>query len=191
MGVQLYIRCQYCEQLYNATHGPGHTLGGLMATLKGVQMNTEKVIREYLPQIVHMSLGTSRDNKPWVCEVHFAYDEELNLYFRSLASRRHSQDISDNPHVAGNIVKQHELGEYPMGVYFEGTAELLEAGEQQNKAFAHIKERLHASDTILEEAQQADGHKFYKITVSNWYVFGKFGDEGGKKYELKWNGGQK
>ena len=31
----------------------------------------ERIIREYLPQIIHMSLATVKDNKPWVCEVHF------------------------------------------------------------------------------------------------------------------------
>jgi len=154
-------------------------------------MNIEQTIRDYLPQIVHMSLGTSKDNKPWVCEVHFAYDKDLNIYFRSLTSRRHSQEIALNPNVAGNIVKQHILGEYPRGVYFEGTAELLEPGEEQTKAFHCIQERLQPMADILAEAQQPDGHQFYKISVETWYVFGKFDEEGGKKYELTWNGGKK
>jgi len=153
-------------------------------------MDIEQIIREYLPQVVHMSLGTSKDNKPWVCEVHFAYDDDLNVYFRSKASRRHSQEIAANPNVAGNIVKQHALGEMPAGVYFEGTAEKLEAGEAQNKAAACINERLQPSYDILEDAKSEDGHQFYKITVENWYVFGKFGDEGAKKYQLAWNGGK-
>ena len=151
-----------------------------------MDIDVEKVIREYLPKIVHMSLATSKDNKPWVCEVHFAYDEDLNLYFRSLASRRHSQEIAANPNVAGNIVVQHELGVAPVGVYFEGTAERLTAGPDQDKAFACIKQRLGASDEILAEAQRDDGHQFYKISVKNWYVFGKFDQEKGQKYQLKW-----
>ena len=154
-------------------------------------MDVEKIIRDYLPQIVHMSLATSKDNKPWVCEVHFAYDDDLNLYFRSLTSRRHSQEIAENPSVAGNIVKQHALGEPGIGVYFEGTAKKLEPGDEQTKAFACIKERLQASDEIMEEAQNPEGHQFYKISVDNWYVFGKFDTERGQKYQLAWNGGKK
>ena len=154
-------------------------------------MNTEQTIRDYLPQIIHLSLATVKNNKPWVCEVHFAYDDDLNLYYRSLSSRRHSQEIAENPNVAGNIVKQHQLDEYPLGVYFEGTAKLLEAGDEQNKAFEAIKARLGAGDEILEEAKRPDGHQFYKISVDTFYVFGKFGGEGGKKYELRWNGGAK
>ena len=155
-------------------------------------IDIEKVIREYLPEVIHMSLATSKDNKPWVCEVHFAYDDDLNLYFRSLATRRHSQEIAGNPSVAGNIIRQHPLGQYPLGVYFEGTAKMLEPGDEQNKAFQHIKERLLADDAILEEAQRDSGHKFYKITVENWYVFGKLeNDKGGQKYKLEWNGAKK
>ncbi len=154
-----------------------------------MSVDVEKNIREYLPGIVHMSLGTCKDGKPWVCEVHFAWDEDLNLYFRSTTARRHSQDIAANPNVAGNIVQQHALGVYPLGVYFEGTAKLLEAGDDQLKAFQCINERLKAGDDILEQAKDPAGHQFYKITVENWYVFGKLEEgQGGKKYQLAWNG---
>lgn len=78
----------------------------------------EKVIREYLPYVIHMSLATSHGNKPWVCEVHYVFDKDLNLYFMSKSSRRHSKEIEMNEYVAGNIVKQHELGQKPRGVYF-------------------------------------------------------------------------
>lgn len=152
-------------------------------------MDLEKVVRDNIDNIIHMSLGTSRDNQPWVCEVHFAYDENLNLYYRSLKSRRHSEDIARNPNVAGNIVKQHALDEYPLGLYFEGTAELLEAGDEQTKAFELLRTRVLAADNALEEAATEDGHKFYKITAKNWYVFGKLDDQGGRKHKLTWNGG--
>jgi len=149
-------------------------------------MDIERIVRENIAKTYHMSLGTSRDNKPWVCEVHFAYDDELNLYFRSLSSRRHSQEIVDNPNVAGNIVRQHTLDEYPLGVYFEGIAEQLGPGEARQKAFECIKERLKASDDILVEADNPEGHQFYKITVSKFFVFGKLEEgKGGTKYELK------
>lgn len=154
-------------------------------------MDVEKMIREYIPQVIHLSLATAAGDSPWVCEVHFAYDEDLNLYFRSLASRRHSQEINKNPKVAGNIIKQHSLEDTVVGVYFEGTSKMLEPGDEQDKAFECIKSRLKMGDDILEEASKEDGHKFFKITVENFYAFGRFGAPSGKKYELKWNGGKK
>jgi len=153
-------------------------------------MDIEQIVRENIDKTFHMSLATVKDNKPWVCEVHFAYDDDLNLYFRSLTSRRHSHEIAANSNVAGNIVRQFGLGEVPLGVYFEGTAELLGPGDEQNKAFECINARLKAGDDILDQAKDPAGHQFYKITVSTFYVFGVFGGKG-QKLELKWNGGQR
>ncbi|HTH71895.1 MAG TPA: pyridoxamine 5'-phosphate oxidase family protein [Candidatus Pristimantibacillus sp.] len=156
-----------------------------------MSVDVEKIVREYLPDVIHMSLGTSKDGRPWVCEVHFAYDDDLNLYFRSLTSRRHSQEIAENPRVAGNIVRQHQLGQYPLGVYFEGDARMLGPGEEQDRAYQCLRSRLNSTDQILTESSRPDGHQFYKITVENWYVFGKLDEEGGKKYQLVWNGNKR
>lgn len=153
-------------------------------------MNVEKTIRQYLPQIIHLSLATSSNNSPWVCEVHFAYDDDLNFYFRSLTSRRHSTEIAQNSKVAGNIVTQHFLGQPVRAIYFEGDARLLEPGKEQKRAFECLKARLHAGDEIFEEAKREDGHQFYKISVDTFYLFDSY-EADGQKFELKWSGGKK
>lgn len=152
-------------------------------------VDVEQVIRDYLPGVLHMSLATVANDRPWVCEVHFAYDDDLNLYFRSLAARRHSQELAANPNVAGNIVRQYELDEPVVGVYFEGVASQLKSADDQKRAFACLKDRLQLSGTSLEEAKQGDGHQFYKVEVQDWYVFGCFGQPSGQKYQLSWHGG--
>ncbi|MBI2798584.1 pyridoxamine 5'-phosphate oxidase family protein [Candidatus Saccharibacteria bacterium] len=149
-------------------------------------MDVEKVIRDYLPDVIHMLLGTCAGNKPWVCEVHFVYDNDLNLYWRSLTSRRHSREIDSNPKVAGNIVRQHTLDDYPHGIYFEGRAEKIDVEAERNKAFPLFQKRLNCDEGILEEAKREDGHQFYKVNVDSWYAFGKFGGYKGQKFELKW-----
>jgi len=152
-------------------------------------MNVEQTIRDYLPEILHMSLGTCVDNRPWVCEVHFVYDDELNLYFRSLPSRRHSQEIAANPHVAGNIVTQHPIDLKPRGVYFEGTAEVLHAVDENHPAYMLFCDRLKKDSSILDEARDPQGTQFYKITVSDFYLLdsreGPF-----QKYHLPWKSAQ-
>lgn len=149
----------------------------------------EKIIREYIDKSIHMSLATCADNHPWVSEVHFVYDNNLNLYFRSKADRRHSEEVAKNPNVAGNIVRQHALEDYPHAVYFEGMAAMVADEVEFAKLYELFASRLGASEAIIEDAKQPDGHKFYKITVKNWSAFGKFGRERGDKYVLKWNGG--
>jgi uncharacterized protein YhbP (UPF0306 family) len=157
-----------------------------------MSVDVEKIIREYIDKTVHMSLGTaSMDGKPWVCEVHFAYDDDLNIYWRSLVSRRHSQEIEQNPYVAGNIVAQHAVGEYPHAIYFEGIAGLVE-DESQFEVISKLFERRQiGGNNLVEEARRPGGHQFYKIEVLNWYAFGKFGGQKGQKYKLEWNGGKK
>ncbi len=156
-----------------------------------MSVDIEQVVREFIEKTIHMSLATVSDNAPWVCEVHFAYDDSLSLYFRSLKSRRHSQEIANNSNVAGNIIDKYELGDPVVGVYFEGKAELLEVGDEQNTAAECLKARLKITDDIVEEASNDEGHQFYKISVTNWYVFGRFGGTSGQKYKLEWNGGAK
>lgn len=153
-------------------------------------MDVEKIVREYIDKTFHMSLATVHDNKPWVCEVHFAYDDNLNLYFRSLVARRHSQEIVNNPNVAGNIVKQHALDEYPHAIYFEGTAAIIADDTERQRVFPYFQARLKLDESILADARKVDGHQFYKIIVSRWYAFGKFGGPTGEKYKLAWNGDQ-
>lgn len=147
-------------------------------------MNVEKIIHEYLPGVIHMSLATSVDNKPWVCEVHFVYDNDLNIYWRSKEDRRHSQEIAQNPYVAGNIVEQHGSQDKPRGVYFEGVAEKLENIEAGDKVYKLFAERFGLGTEIVEDAKKDDGHKFYKVNVSNMYLFDSRESSPSQKYKL-------
>lgn len=152
----------------------------------------EQFIRQYLPNVIHMSLGTCIDNKPWVCEVHYAYDEDLNLYFFSLPSTRHCQEIAQNSQVSGNIVIPHGLGEGPQGVYFEGNTEKLRDSQEVENALQTYGERFkERAEFAKQELPKEDGWRFYKITVSNFYVFdvrGELNPPG--KHHLPWKGGQ-
>ena len=146
----------------------------------------EKVIREYLPGVIHMSLATSMNNRPWVSEVHYVFDQDLNFYFRSTADRRHSKEIAANPQVAGTIVSQHSLGQKPRGVYFEGQTEMLTNVGADHVAYTLYCERFGTTDSILEEARTETGHKFYKITVQTFFIFDSIESNPSQKYELAW-----
>ena len=155
-----------------------------------MNLDVETIIREYIDKTVHMSLATVSGDAPWVCEVHFAYDENLSLYFVSLPTTRHCRELAVNPRVAGNIIKQHSLEEAPNGIYFEGSAEVIT--EPSDKEIEIYCSRLNRDQNELRGRLQADnGHRVYKIRVSNWAAFGKFGLESNQKHELSWNGGSK
>ncbi|MEO8863299.1 MAG: hypothetical protein ABI354_03185 [Candidatus Saccharimonadales bacterium] len=156
-----------------------------------MNIDIEQIVWEYIDKSLHMSLATSNNNKPWVCEVHFAYDENLNIYWRSQESRRHSQEVKGNPSVAGNIVRQHAATDYPHAIYFEGRAEIVSDDIELKKIASLFAVRLGIKSDMVTDSKQVDGHKFYKISVENWYAFGKFGGSSGYKYKLEWNGGKR
>ena len=149
-------------------------------------MNIEAIIRQYITQVVHMSLATTQGNKPWVCEVHFAYDDDLNLYFRSLPSTRHCQEISANPSVAGNIVTQHHLNQAIRGVYFEGTAKQLSNVDENHPAYQAISQRFALGSEIIEQAKTPGDVQFYQIEVSDWYLFDRYNPATAGKHHLTW-----
>lgn len=149
-------------------------------------MDVEKTIREYLPDVCHLSLATCASNQPWVCEVHFVYDNELNLYFRSKPSRRHSKEIDTNTCVAGNIIQPHKVGEKVRGVYFEGAAEMLTSIDAESPVYKLFCDRLQEDDAILEETRTEDGHQFYKITVREFVLFDSKDSNPSQKYQLPW-----
>ena len=117
----------------------------------------QKVIRDYLSQVIHMSLATCVDGRPWVCEVHVAYDNDLNLYWVSSQDRRHSQEVRQNPQVAGNIITQHFLNQKVRGVYFEGQAEQLEGVDKTHPGYQAYAKRFSSRLEMLEAMLKADG----------------------------------
>lgn len=146
----------------------------------------EQTIRGYIPQIIHMSLATVQDNMPWVCEVHFVYDDDLNLYFVSSAKTRHAQEIAKNPHVAGNIVTQHHKDQKVRCVDFEGVAETLNGADAEKTAYQAYKERFGESEGLLNEIRKDGDTRFFKIRVKDFFLFDSYGDTRGK-HHLPWN----
>lgn len=152
-----------------------------------ITLDIEKTIRGYLPQIIHMSLATCADNKPWASEVHFAYDDELNIYFCSSKASRHSTEIRNNPFVAGEIVTQHFLNQKTRCVSFEGTAEQIEDINEHHPAYVAYTKRFSANPPSVQAARDEGMARFYKITVSDFYVLDGYESSPPQKYYLPWH----
>lgn len=148
-------------------------------------MTIEDKIRELITLTPHMSLATIRDGKPWVCEVHFAHDEDLCLYFVSKLTTRHCLDIAENTNVAGNIVKQHPLTEAPSGLYFEGVVNQIQPTEAEITRYCSALSR--DAQQLSEQLNELNGRRMYKISVINWAVFCNLDGSGHSKHELRWS----
>ncbi len=152
-------------------------------------VDVEKTVRENIDRTLHMSLATVRENKPWICELHFAYDDELNLYFISLEDKRHSQEIVRNANVAGSIIDNYAIdAQAPVGVYFEGAAVIVNDTNEIEKAAELLFARNKTDKQyVIDEACREKGHRVYKVSVNRWAVFGRFEEKHGTKHELEWN----
>ena len=149
----------------------------------------ESTIREYIDQVIHLSLATVKDNKPWVCEVHFSYDKDLNLYFVSSKNTRHATELLENPYVAGNIVTQHFKNQKVRCVEFEGISVMLE-GRDAEMAYNADVDRYGKSEGLLNEIRKDGDTRFFKITISEFFLFDSYGESRGK-HHLPWKGAEK
>lgn len=89
-----------------------------------------EVIRELVEEALHetrvMSLGTMDEKGPWVADVLFAHDDDLNIYWLSVPGTRHSEAIRENGKAAASITVSTQSGEDDFGLQVEGMAEKIE-----------------------------------------------------------------
>lgn len=96
-------------------------------------MDIKDSILKHLKTRKVMQLATVQDGQPWVCTVHFWADNGGKLYWISTETRRHSQEIKDNPKVAAAIVVQTDeavAGTPPICIHCEGDAEIVTDPEE-------------------------------------------------------------
>jgi len=148
----------------------------------------EQTIRRYLPQVIHMSLATVADNKPWVFEVHYAFDDDLNLYIVTSRESRHGQEVAKNANVSGIIVTQHFLDQPARGVSFEGTMIMLEQLSESDADWQVYTKRFpDRADAVQAAYRDTDAaRRMYRITVSNYYLIDGIASGRPEKHLLEW-----
>lgn len=137
--------------------------------------NSEKIkqlIEGYLKEARMMQLATSVGDQPWVCNVWFAADSDLNIYWFSSTTRRHSKEVLKNNKVAAAIVLPQTPKDPPRGLQLQGVAELLIEQEGIEKAISVYKDRIFSEEDIKEFMEDAGNpHQFYKITPTQFVLF--------------------
>lgn len=137
-----------------------------------MSVDLRKLIKEYLQEAKLMQLATSSENQPWVCSVWFAADEQLNIYWISSTTRRHSDEVLENPKVAGAIVLPQTPKDVPRGLQFQGIAELLTHKNDIEKAISVYAGRIFSKEKIAElMASESKPHRFYKIKPLQFVLF--------------------
>jgi uncharacterized protein YhbP (UPF0306 family) len=93
-------------------------------------MSEEELIRKYIASNFVMQLATIAHGRPQICTVHYAFDDNLNLYWSSHHFRHHSENIRNNSQTAVGILENVDLKQC---VHIEGDSYEL-SGEQTAKA---------------------------------------------------------
>lgn len=100
-------------------------------------MEPKKLILDHLKDVYVMQLATARNGQPWICNVHFYADDDLNLYWLSNVNTRHSQDIAANPRTAVAMAVHTEM---PLvGVQLEGDAKQCDPAVHEAALRAYAK----------------------------------------------------
>jgi uncharacterized protein YhbP (UPF0306 family) len=138
---------------------------------------TKKKIISYIKDCRVMQLATSRENKPWVCSVYYVHDESLNLYWLSLPTRRHSQEISINPNVSIAIAVKQDLP--VIGIQAEGQASKIESLETVKRVMQKYVDKYGEGGDYYENfIARTNKHQLYMFKPSKFYLFDEYNFSG-------------
>ena len=116
-----------------------------------------------------MQLATVADNKPWVCTLHFVVDENANIYWLSLPTRRHSEEIANNPNVSVAVAVKTDMP--IIGIQAEGAAEMVTDLETIKKVMEVYVEHHGTGKTFVDRVVQGiDNHKMYKLIPKRYQL---------------------
>ncbi len=149
-------------------------------------MDLKQLIKDYLEKARLLQVATSRDNQPWVCNVYFAFDENLNLFWISTPQRRHSQEIENNEKVAGTIVLPHTPGDKVRGIQFQGTAKKLTQPDEMKHAMNIYAARMSTKEERVQNILSGkDNHVPYQIKPTLFVLFDEVNFPDSPRQEFK------
>jgi len=130
------------------------------------------LIIDYMERQKLMQLATVDNGNPWVCNVWYGFDDDLNIYFFSATNRRHSIEAEKDNRVAGAMALPHTPEDVARGLQFEGTSEKLTNKDDIAKARSVYEGRIFDAKTIDDLiAHKERPHAFYKIAPSKFVLF--------------------
>lgn len=148
-------------------------------------MEPLELIRQYLPQGRMMQIATVSGDQPWICTVYFVEDDQLNLYWLSWPTRRHSQEIAANNKIA--VAVPVKFDKPVVGVQAEGTAEVVTDKQVVADVMRRYVERYNSGQQFYERfAAGQNQHVLYKFTPSKFVLFDEvsFPSDGRKEISL-------
>lgn len=133
----------------------------------------KQLVKDYLQEQKLMQLCTvDQDGNPWSCNVWQASDDDLNIYFFSSVTRRHSKEIENDGRVSGALALPQSPQDKPRGLSFQGRAKIVESDDEFQAAVKLYEGRIFDHATIDSLVSNKDRpHKFYVIKPRSFVLF--------------------
>jgi uncharacterized protein YhbP (UPF0306 family) len=144
------------------------------------------LIRSYLPTGRMMQVATVHDDQPWICTVYFVEDDDLNLYWLSLPSRRHSLEIAKHNKIA--VAVPIKFDKPVIGIQAEGTAVAVADKELIADVMQRYVERYNSGKQFYDNfVAGKNQHVLFKFTPKKYVLFDEvsFPDDGRKEISLE------
>jgi uncharacterized protein YhbP (UPF0306 family) len=151
---------------------------------------TETQVIDFLKTQKLMIVATSGDF-PWIANVYFTFDDNLNLYFFSDPNTLHCRQIAQNGAVAVSIVDSHQdVSQLKRGLQISGIAEQISDMEKIKQSLKMSKEALGIINSEISYKnilQKVIKGRMYKIVPKRIKLFDQelFDVEDGKEPVLE------
>lgn len=133
-------------------------------------MQDKELIKNYMVQGKVMQIATVSGGQPWVCTVYYVEDDQLNLYWLSFPSRRHSQEIAAHNKIAITVPIKLDLP--VIGIQAEGTAAVVNDRKTVAEVMKRYVERHHEGHRFYDNFVVGKNlHALYKFSPSRFVLF--------------------
>ncbi|MDE1850821.1 MAG: pyridoxamine 5'-phosphate oxidase family protein [Candidatus Micrarchaeota archaeon] len=144
----------------------------------------KEIVRSILGKGYLMSLATSDGDGPWISEIVYVSDSDLNIYWISNTESRHSKALLGNPMVAGAITISDRPQQPTEAVQISGIAQMIEG---EFPELARMRTEKMKFDSPIDENQllayndkrYGGKHCWFKMTPIKMDILYKqrFGDD--------------
>jgi len=142
--------------------------------MKSLSSMAKKMIEEN----IYMTIATaSKDGKPWVSPVYFAYDSKFNFYWSSAKMSLHSRLIKNNNHAAAVIFNSNAKEGTGDAVYMAGRAAEVSYTEIPH-ALNLLSKRTGIANKYFKDRNPEDYGpsspvRLYRFIPAKFWVLGK------------------
>ncbi len=142
--------------------------------------------KQIIQENIYGTLGTSGNtDSPWVTPLFISYDTELNFYFLSPKSSRHSTNVRENQKTSLVIFDSTAPKWTGKGVYAEGITLELDDRNEIEKGLKLEHERLKEPTPSLEEFTGENEYRVYKFVPSRFWVTNDIKDDHGSTIDYR------